>query len=1253
MGWRGKGIELEKMPMPEGRSHFANYLATIGGDNRTKTSVESIMGRMNELLEDRHDGRLSGLVVGRVQSGKTRNYVGLTLKAADEGWNVIIVLTSPITALAEQTEKRIKRDFKKSKVYAHNAAELNFLQDANNPDAEGLSDTGAKFFFWGVAMKQTTSLRRIATWVEKNKSYAKYMKVLVIDDEADNSTPDSNAGKDKDEAEREIFIQNVSDAMLEIDADRFGVLSDWLADLWMLDMPDDAAETQEAKDWRALKDLLQSTKNPKKITAEILDSAVYTKLLGLNALASEQDEFGDELADVVRSFFCENHAPRSPRTFVDVLKAVFEIAKGRSRINSAIISLVDKQKQDATEYTYPFARCAYIAYTATPYACILNERPDQTNIYPDFIFSLDKPPKYFGLDEIYGQNLFNARANMDIVRSIPDEEEGGILAPIEESDSFINSEGRKRPAAPSVRVEDDLTCIWEDGGVPNVDEDGEESGDEDYAEEGEEEEIIWQTLKDSVAWAFCCAAARRWRRIEIDDPAIKESGLDEDELNEKLNATDRRWTTMLFNVSQKRQIHKDTAEILERYFKCRLSDDEARKGFLDECKAIWESETKRFGVDRFNEIFNEARDESEKYGKIDPAPEWADIEPHLEYFFKARNRHVLVINSMDKESRENQAFYATGKMGIKSLQEDHLWFICGGNTIARGLTLEGLVASYFDRVKKSVAVDTMTQMGRWFGYRMGYELLPRIWMAPYSVGEFKRTAIVEERMHLSIRDNFENKASPCDRANYQMVYYYGRRLSGRARAMQRLDTGVGAYGTTNDISIKPEDVSAVLDRVTLFMKRLQDNYALTAEEQKERERTCLYGRIPLWRNVPRGEVVEFLEDIADHSPENSRKFLKGLVREVNAAQDIPWDVVVAEPVKSQNRRTYEIGGARQYALGRPAATTVANGVARFSAARLHLPYYADIPTTAINAIDFKILRENMASIVSGLQHEKEMGARLDSLEEVLEPFGPGDLRERFERFLFSNDKEPYENALPDAIHGKFTGKLEGYRNRSSSEYMEAVHEKAGNIKPILQLYLLEAPEEANLGELPLVAFAMYWPAHEPSVFCAVTTGLEDRIPAPSKRQFCDAVEAVLSAWNFPMSVKRLRNSVMDRLGPGCTINVFNDNIAQIPEGRKYEPMPNRNAYMPLGWGGEIGVEARLDAELLKSAIELLMRDGNKRKMTDLFADVLATREELGDFFRVGDTNDKARFSRLFTDEVLEANGIEKVCGRPITFRYKG
>ena len=51
----------------------------------------------------------------------------------------------------------------------------------------------------------------------------------------------------------------------------------------------------------------------------------------------------------------------------------------------------------------------------------------------------------------------------------------------------------------------------------------------------------------------------------------------------------------------------------------------------------------------------------------------------------------------------------------------------GGNSLSRGLTLEGLCVSYFYR--NTQMYDTLLQMGRWFGYRPNYDDLVKIWMS--------------------------------------------------------------------------------------------------------------------------------------------------------------------------------------------------------------------------------------------------------------------------------------------------------------------------------------------------------------------------------------------------------------------------------------------------------------------------------------------------------------------------------------------
>jgi len=266
--------------------------------------------------------------------------------------------------------------------------------------------------------------------------------------------------------------------------------------------------------------------------------------------------------------------------------------------------------------------------------------------------------------------------------------------------------------------------------------------------------------------------------------------------------------------------------------------------------------------------------------------------------------------------------------------------------------------------------------------------------------------------------------------------------------------------------------------------------------------------------------------------------------------------------------------------------------------------------------------------------------------------------------MMDMDREPYERSVPEGIHGQIKGKLEGFRNRASSEYMEAVHKRAGNLKPMLQIYLLEPPTDASLGDLPLVTFAFYWPAHEPDKFLAVTTGLEDAPPPPSPRKFYDAVEAVLKEWDFPMATKRLRNTVMERLGPGCTKDFFDKHIAKIPEGRQYEAVPEHNAYMPKGWDEYHPIDARIAEALVEATIDFLRRDNKEHLSKDVFKKILED-PKLGDFFSAGNTNDlayynslfmaneHAMFDKLLPDGILERNGVKVVKRRPITWQYQG
>ncbi len=73
----------------------------------------------------------------------------------------------------------------------------------------------------------------------------------------------------------------------------------------------------------------------------------------------------------------------------------------------------------------------------------------------------------------------------------------------------------------------------------------------------------------------------------------------------------------------------------------------------------------------------------------------------------------------------------------------------GGFSLSRGLTLEGLMVSYF--LRNSMMYDTLMQMGRWFGFRPCYEDLCRIWMPEETEGWYAHIAESIEMLRDELR----------------------------------------------------------------------------------------------------------------------------------------------------------------------------------------------------------------------------------------------------------------------------------------------------------------------------------------------------------------------------------------------------------------------------------------------------------------------------------------------------------------------
>lgn len=124
-----------------------------------------------------------------------------------------------------------------------------------------------------------------------------------------------------------------------------------------------------------------------------------------------------------------------------------------------------------------------------------------------------------------------------------------------------------------------------------------------------------------------------------------------------------------------------------------------------------------------------------------PEVDWVDVAQRLPEVIGA------VRTVVDNGASEDRLDYST--------EEPSVVIAVGGATLSRGLTLEGLVSSFF--LRGASTYDALMQMGRWFGYRPGYEDLPRIWMEASTIDAFRFISAVEEEIRRDV-DRYETES---------------------------------------------------------------------------------------------------------------------------------------------------------------------------------------------------------------------------------------------------------------------------------------------------------------------------------------------------------------------------------------------------------------------------------------------------------------------------------------------------------------
>ena len=157
----------------------------------------------------------------------------------------------------------------------------------------------------------------------------------------------------------------------------------------------------------------------------------------------------------------------------------------------------------------------------------------------------------------------------------------------------------------------------------------------------------------------------------------------------------------------------------------------------------------------------------------------------------------------------------------------------GGNKLSRGLTLEGLSVSYY--LRATGAFDTLLQMGRWFGYRPGYEDLCRLFTSDIIWHAYREVSVANEELITEFEEMALHSRTPTDFGLKVRNSVDGMLVTAANKMRAGANLRVGFAGTVSETVVFPCDGHTGernLDTLQSFVRTLRSSdYAYSQPRQ--------------------------------------------------------------------------------------------------------------------------------------------------------------------------------------------------------------------------------------------------------------------------------------------------------------------------------------------------------------------------------------------------------------------------------------
>jgi hypothetical protein len=226
---------------------------------------------------------------------------------------------------------------------------------------------------------------------------------------------------------------------------------------------------------------------------------------------------------------------------------------------------------------------------------------------------------------------------------------------------------------------------------------------------------------------------------------------------------------------------------------------------------------------------------------------WAEVKAALNGVFD--HLHLYVINSKSDEVLDYTRYEKEG-VGLTAIA-------VGGLNLSRGLTIEGLTVSYMYRNTKMY--DTLMQMGRWFGYRPGFEDLCRVHLSRDSINWYSHIAEAAEELTQQVKRMRRDGLSPKDFGLYVRSHPDSLLITAanKMRSGEEVTVEQSFSGRLRESYVVSTDPEVNVRNFELIAERWRGGFGGQPEEDT--------GKGLIFRNVPIAVVEDFLTRFECHS----------------------------------------------------------------------------------------------------------------------------------------------------------------------------------------------------------------------------------------------------------------------------------------------------------------------------------------------------------------------------------------------------